>query len=61
MLSKAGALPERLPTLAALVGLFPSVCPLMNYEYIALTEGFPALLTLIRLLSSMSPLMHDKV
>lgn len=61
MLSKARALPERLPTLAALVGLFPSVCPLMYDENVALTEGFPALLALVRLLSSVSSLMHDKV
>lgn len=61
MLSKAGALPERLPALAALVGLFPGVCPLVNDENVTLTERFPALLALIRLLSSMSSLMHDKV
>lgn len=61
MLSKAGALPERLPTLAALVGLFPSVRPLMNDEDVALTEGFPALLALIWLLPSVSSLVHDKV
>ena len=49
------------PTLAALVGLFPSVRPLMNDEDVALTEGFPALLALIRLLPSVSSLVHDKV
>ena len=61
MLGKAGALPECLPTLATLVGLFPSVCPLVNDKNVTLTERFPALLALIRLLSSMSSLVHDKV
>lgn len=61
MPKQVGAVGEDLPALGALVGLLPSVCPLVSVEVGVAGEAFPTNVALVGLLTRVGALMAGEV